>query len=167
MRLGDVTDGTATTLMYVENVNKSYLPATGTQPQFGWLGVPAGENPAEQLLGFVWVVNTAPQPGNTITDQERIGGNESAAAVFPPTTPNFARPSGPHGSGFNAAFCDGHNEFIRDNIDYIVYQQLMTPVGRKCDDPANPRGPNTQALPNDDPIKAFRNAPPLAEDSFR
>jgi hypothetical protein len=43
----------------------------------------------------------------------------------------------------------------------------MTPGGRKCDDPANPRGPNTAQLPNNDPIKIFRNAPPLSEEDFQ
>jgi hypothetical protein len=42
----------------------------------------------------------------------------------------------------------------------------LTSNGRKCDDPADPRGPNTAALPNNDPIKVFRNAPPLAEGDY-
>ena len=36
----------------------------------------------------------------------------------------------------NVAFCDGHGDFLRDDIDYAVYQQLMTPWGRKCVDAA-------------------------------
>lgn len=161
-RLGRIKDGIATTLMFAENNNKSYLPATGTTPQFSYLGIPNGEEPAEQVLGFVWVANTSPQPGNAITDQERINGNSTDLAVFPYNLPLFARPASAHGSGFNATFCDGHNQFIRDNIDYIVYQQLMTANGRKCIDPMDPQvsGPTAPA------ITAFRNAPPLAEESF-
>jgi prepilin-type processing-associated H-X9-DG protein len=132
-------------------------------PLFGWLGVPNGKDPSEQQLGVVWVAEVAPQFGNGLVNQERINGNEQELVDFTAAWPRFARPSGPHGSGFNAAFCDGHNEFIRDNIDYIVYQQLMTPVGRKCLDPTDPdlNGGTKDA------ILEFRNAPPLAEDSYR
>jgi prepilin-type N-terminal cleavage/methylation domain-containing protein/prepilin-type processing-associated H-X9-DG protein len=166
MRLGAIKDGTATTLMYVENVNKSYLPPVGSSPntpQFGWLGVPNGKAPSEQQLGVVWVAEVAPQFGDGLINQERINGNEQELVDFTTEFPRFARPSSPHGSGFNAAFCDGHNEFIRDNIDYIVYQQLMTPVGRKCVDPADPTGSGSTGPA----ITEFRNAPPLAEDSYR
>lgn len=44
-------------------------------------------------------------------------------------TPETARPSGYHRSGVNAAFCDASTRFISDDIDYRVYQQLMTPRG--------------------------------------
>jgi prepilin-type N-terminal cleavage/methylation domain-containing protein/prepilin-type processing-associated H-X9-DG protein len=162
-RLGAIKDGTATTLMYVENVNKSYMPPVGSGPNvplFGWLGVPNGKDPSEQQFGVVWVAEVAPQPGNGLVNQERINGNEQGLVDFSTTSPRFARPASPHGSGFNAAFCDGHNEFIRDNIDYIVYQQLMTPIGRKCVDPTG----DTSTEPA---ITQFRNAPPLAEDSYR
>lgn len=155
--LGNIKDGAGTTLMFAENSSKSYLPATGTQPQFSYLGIPGAEDPSEQLLGFVWVANTTPQPGNTIFDQERINGNSADLAVFPTNVPRFARPSSAHGSGFNAIFCDGHGQFVRDNIDYIVYQQLMTTDGRKCVDPS---GTQTAA------IQVFQAAPPLAEGSF-
>ena len=39
----------------------------------------------------------------------------------------YARPSSYHPGGVIAAFCDGHTQFISDEIDYIVYQHLMTP----------------------------------------
>ena len=32
-----------------------------------------------------------------------------------------------HGGGVVATFCDGHVAFLKDNIDYRVYQHLMTP----------------------------------------
>jgi prepilin-type N-terminal cleavage/methylation domain-containing protein/prepilin-type processing-associated H-X9-DG protein len=163
MRLGAIKDGTATTLMYVENVNKSYLPPVGSssnEPLFGWLGVRDGKAPSEQQLGVVWVAEVAPQFGDGLINQERINGNEQDLVDFSTMWPRFARPAGPHGSGFNAAFCDGHNEFIRDNIDYIVYQQLMTPVGRKCVDPTGDTG-------TEPAITQFRNAAPLGEDSYR
>jgi len=35
-----------------------------------------------------------------------------------------------HGGGTVAYFADGHYQFLRDTIDYAVYQALMTPNGR-------------------------------------
>lgn len=168
-RLGNIKDGSATTLMLSENRHKTYVPvATPTDPPLcSWLGTPKANTTSEQQLGFVWVVNATPQPGNTITDQESINGNAADFVDFDPSVPRFARPSSAHGSGAIVAFCDGHSEFLRQDIDYTVYQRLMTPNGRKSDDPANPRGTDTASLPDTDPIKIFRNAPPLSENDYR
>jgi len=51
---------------------------------------------------------------------------------------DMARPSSRHSNGVNVAFCDGHTQFLREEIDYRVYQQLMIPADRKqrtSDDP--------------------------------
>ena len=39
----------------------------------------------------------------------------------------YARPSSQHPGGVVASFCDGHQQFISQDIDYRVYEQLMTP----------------------------------------
>jgi prepilin-type N-terminal cleavage/methylation domain-containing protein len=43
----------------------------------------------------------------------------------------FARPSSHHTSGVNVMFCGANGRFLRDDIDYWVYVQLMTPQARK------------------------------------
>jgi prepilin-type processing-associated H-X9-DG protein len=101
-----------------------------------------------------------------VNDQERIGADSAQLGVFDPTIPRFARPASAHGSGANIAFCDGHSQYLRDDIDYVVYVQLMTPNGRKCEDASSHRGPNTQSLPANDPIRVYRTAPPLAEKDY-
>jgi prepilin-type N-terminal cleavage/methylation domain-containing protein/prepilin-type processing-associated H-X9-DG protein len=160
-RIGAIKDGSGTTILMAENIHKTYVDASNN-PVFSWLtGTRKG---IEQQLGMVWVVptggKTAPLPGTTINDQERIGGNKDGLPDFDPTIPRFARPASAHGSGANIAFCDGHNQYLRDDIDYIVYVQLMTPNGRKCVDPDNNPSFNT------DPIKTYRAAPPLAEKDY-
>jgi prepilin-type processing-associated H-X9-DG protein len=37
-----------------------------------------------------------------------------------------------HSGGLNVAFCDGHAQFLRDNVSIDVYKQLMTPWGAGC-----------------------------------
>jgi prepilin-type processing-associated H-X9-DG protein len=153
-RASKINDGAATTLLLAENIHKTYDPPTaGSPPLFAWL---FGN---EQQLGMVWVVNPTPSPGITITDQERINGNAEELAGFDPQIPRFARPAGPHGDGVNVVFADGHGDFLSADVDYIVYQQLMTPYGRKCVDPMN-HGNIGPA------ITTFRNAPPLSEQDY-
>ena len=41
-----------------------------------------------------------------------------------------ARPSSFHRGGVVAAYCDTRCELLSDEIDYLVYCQLMTPDGR-------------------------------------
>jgi prepilin-type N-terminal cleavage/methylation domain-containing protein/prepilin-type processing-associated H-X9-DG protein len=163
MRMSGIRDGAGTTLMLSENIHKEYNWAT---PPLTWLSSTfslsssAGRIALEQQLGMVWVVNTNPQPGTAVDSQERI--NYTDATSFDPRSPNFARPASGHGNGVNVAYCDGHSGFLREDIDYIVYQQLLTPNGRKCADPKDPT-----ANPPSPAIQAFQNAPPLAEQDFQ
>jgi len=174
VRLSNINDGAGTTLMYAENIHKTYDSTSSTgAPAFGWMVADtANTGYCEQQLGFVWVVpasgtTPAQPPTNAIDRQEGINRNFDDLVAFPPNFPRFARPAGPHSGGVNVAFCDGHSDFLRDDIDYAVYQQLVTPNGRKCEDANLHRGPNTNGLPNTDVIKQLRNLPPLAEKDFK
>ena len=151
-------DGSGTTLMLSENLHKTYDPEVPGAPLFTWLSssVPTG---TEQQFGFVWVVpggNSGPPP----QQQETIGGNVDQEAVFDPTMPRFARPASNHGSGANVFTCDGAGKWLAGDVDYIVYQQLLTPNGKKCVDPIAWE-PVSQA------INAFRTAPPLSDNVFQ
>lgn len=164
-RIGAMKDGAGTTLMLAENIHKSYTTDTNV-PWFSWLAPAYGKPAAEQQMGFVWIVppngTTVPKqpPVASLDSQERIGGNASSMGTFYPDSPRFARPASNHGSGAIVSFCDGHSQFLRDDIDYKVYQALMTPNGRKCIDP-----PRTANL-NQDPMLSFRTGPPLTEKDY-
>ena len=155
LRMSSINDGAATTLMLSENIHKDY----DATPQFSWFS-----GWSEQQLGMVWVPNDQPVPGNTLEDQEQI--NREDSNNFDASIPRFARPASAHGGGVNVAYCDGHGGFVREDIDYVVYQQLLTPNGRKSEDP---RGhvPNTTDLPTNSPIRVFRTAQPLTEGDYQ
>jgi prepilin-type processing-associated H-X9-DG protein/prepilin-type N-terminal cleavage/methylation domain-containing protein len=162
VRLSNITDGSGTTLMLAENIHKTYdstLPSGA--PAFGWLFG------TEQQLGFVWVNPsgglTAPTVGTATNQQEPLNRNTQDLVQFDASQPRFARPASAHSGGMNVAYCDGHSDFLRDDIDYKIYQQLMTPNGRKCVDAEDhQRDINTGGS-----IYQFRNAPPLAEKDFK
>jgi prepilin-type processing-associated H-X9-DG protein len=48
----------------------------------------------------------------------------------------MARPSSRHRGGVNVAFADTHVIFLSEDIDYVVYMQLMTSNGRESDTPS-------------------------------
>jgi len=129
-RMSSIHDGAATTIMMSENINKSY--DLNGSPLFCWAasGSPPTDNAgSEQQFGMVWVANTTPQNGSGVTFQEPIGRNTSDVVDFPNNLPQFCRPASSHRNGVNVAYCDGHTQFLRDDIDYTVYRQMMTPYG--------------------------------------
>ncbi|MGE3241363.1 MAG: DUF1559 domain-containing protein [Pirellulales bacterium] len=173
MRMSKIRDGASTTIMYSENVNKDY-ELVGNNGRFTWLGGAPGNAllapplfGTEQQLGFVWVVSENPTPGSDIDDQERINRDavtNPPSNPWPPERTEFARPASGHSGGVNVVFADGHTQFIRDDIDYTVYQRLLTTNGKKCVDPTN--WDNETASPNGI-IYMFRNAPVLTESDYQ
>jgi hypothetical protein len=105
-------------------------------------------------------VPTSGNAGPLPEQQETIGGNVDQEAVFDPTMPRFARPASNHGSGANIFTCEGAGKWLASDVDYIVYQQLLTPNGKKCVDPMDHN--NTSGA-----INAFRTAPPLSDAVFQ
>jgi prepilin-type processing-associated H-X9-DG protein/prepilin-type N-terminal cleavage/methylation domain-containing protein len=160
-RMSGITDGAATTLLYSENHHKTYDTGMGGAPQFCWLASNTGTsaNPstgAEQQFGMVWVVNLTPTPSASpnLENQEAISRDETQPATYRSDLPLFARPASNHRGGVNVAFCDGHVSFLRNEIDYTVYQRLLTPNGGKVEDPE--RDPAHATV-----IQNFRKLPPL------
>ena len=72
-------------------------------------------------------------PGSVSAIMKINGGVSAGSPILSAET---ARPSSQHPTGVNVAFADGHVNFMREDIDYYVYQQLMTPHGKKSDMPA-------------------------------
>jgi hypothetical protein len=75
--------------------------------------------------------NLAPGPLPT-TAFEPINRDSTGGGPYAPLGARFARPASTHPSMFIAAFCEGNAREIRQDIDFRVYQQLMTPDGMKA-----------------------------------
>lgn len=63
-------------------------------------------------LGILWAI------GVTNNSQYRIN-------QFPDV--HAPRPSSRHPGGVVVSFCDGHQQFLREDISYLTYQHIMTP----------------------------------------
>jgi len=108
----DFKDGRSNTLLVSENAQATQWTVLG-----------------KEATVFVW------HPTVTPNADQVINGNYDVPGIG--LTPDTARPSSYHFGGVNVAFADGSVKFIRENIDYFVYQQLMTPNGAESDMPAN------------------------------
>ncbi|MCG8451070.1 MAG: hypothetical protein MI725_15995, partial [Pirellulales bacterium] len=92
----------------------------------------------EQRFGMVWVYNGndtgPPSPEQLDRFNKDTRGDTSApyGAIVSNVGSRFMRPASEHPEIFIAAFCDGGAKSISENIEYRVYQQLMTPNGAKA-----------------------------------
>ncbi|GAB6185392.1 DUF1559 family PulG-like putative transporter [Thermopirellula anaerolimosa] len=129
VRTDRIPDGAQRTILASENLQ------AGTWMRFE---LEPNQNPPPE-----WVVK---KPERLITLEPEVGlwwqaspgacghinrCKENAPPPFPGPLPNASqlnpRPSSNHPGGVNVAFCDGHVDFITDDVDYSVYQHLMTP----------------------------------------
>lgn len=169
VRLGaDVKDGGSTTLLMSENIHKDEQYWKDSSVYNSWLS-PMSRYPfeydnggnAEQIYGMVWVYDNA-NPLNPTT-QARL----NRLPLPPAIPPNFyeserqgyARPASSHREVFNASFVGGSAKAVNENIEYRVYQQLMTPNGAKAD-ALNYTGADEATV-----MRKFMN-PPLSESDF-
>ena len=134
---GDIArwDGTSNTIAFAENVDL-----------VSW-----NDCNDEWEAGFLWQT-TAPSStrsafnGTTVMEDRTLTLTSAAA-----------RPSSGHSSGVNVCMADGSVKFVRDSIDYLVYQQLMTSRGGQYQDPGETT--YTAAL-------RTKLAAPIKEDAF-
>ena len=118
-----VVDGLTNTLLISENMVAGQWWQPGLESTFVWLY--ATEPNCPPSAG-------QPAPTQVVTPEMRINGLRNSITTL---TQQTARPSSRHPGGVNAVFADGHTGFLRDGVDYHVYQQLMTPNGAKSEMP--------------------------------
>jgi hypothetical protein len=153
----DIKDGAARTLLISENVHKDESGTPGAPYSMSWLRSSAFYNDpaiAEQAYGMVWVYDKSnrqrPSENLQVAFNREVDGTDSYAIV------PYARPASAHGDTFVVAFCEGNTKEVSQDIDYRVYQQLMTPNGAKCVWTQDP--PQTSNMP-----PAFFNADPTLQ----
>ena len=108
-------DGMSHTLLLSENVQAGAWHVAEKQSNvFVWHADGMNNRPRRRINGY---------------------GKQDRSLIKVPLTADSARPSSFHSGGVNVAFCDRRTVFLRDDIDYTVYMQLMTPAGLESDMP--------------------------------
>jgi len=118
VRTDRIPDGAHRTIAASENVQA-----------VAWMMFPKNVPPpdvAEDAVGIRW----SDSPGECGRINQCLKNN-----------PPLPRPSSMHPGGVNILYCDGHVEFQADNIDYLIYQHLMTPDSAKAGLPPEPTSP--------------------------
>ena len=152
LKTKDIRDGESYTIAFSEN-----LQAMRWGQMAAWMGSRPGTDPvdvsdlyAKGAHGMAWLYTTTdasitPEVGkpaitggflNPDLPDHRINSDLATIGALQ-ATPDLikSRPSAFHVAHVNAAFCDGHTQSLREDVDYIVYQQLCTPYGAKSDSP--------------------------------
>jgi type II secretory pathway pseudopilin PulG len=173
----DIKDGSNTTLLLSENVNKDVTDTTIAPPiHNSWLrtsGFLSNINTispdiGEQPFGMVWVYDAAsPSPPSPRQNwQQRINRDDPTLnssymrAVGPSHIgARFERPASEHPEIVIAVFAGGNTRSISEQIEYRVYQQLMTPNG------SNATYPGLNAADLETMRRTF-NVPPLADSNY-
>jgi prepilin-type N-terminal cleavage/methylation domain-containing protein len=163
VKTSDLKDGANSTLLLSENIHKD----TNTT----WLGpfvnqyIYNANDPAEmstnpeQRLGMVWVLGppASQWPTNVLALPNKDTDPPSASYTMG-MDEFFARPASEHPEIFVVAMAEGNTRDVNEQIDYRVYQQLMTPNGQKAGDP------NANAAANQIYLQYMQ--PPLADGDY-
>ena len=125
--LDKISDGAQHTIMLSENIQASQWVTTTTASP------PRARLPLLQLdVGIVWWTERVDPPGEVARGDGRMI-NDNPKTPPGPVNPRFlARPSSGHPGGVVVTFADGHSAFQDEDMDYGVYQSLMTPEVSKA-----------------------------------
>lgn len=143
VRADDLKDGLGNTALFSENLQA--LP---------WHNVQIPGSSADAVTqarfahGMVWHFRDPkgftrpPLPAAELPAPEMLINGAGNADIYgltmnDTTAPILARPSSAHNGGVNMGFADGSSRFVSDQIDYRVYQAIMTPRGKSSDVPFN------------------------------
>jgi prepilin-type N-terminal cleavage/methylation domain-containing protein len=137
-KVKEIKDGAATTLLLSENMHKD---EGGFNTWLGPIEPPdKTEKNYEQTFGMVWDVfgggSWSGSPSSNLDPENRtqapFNQDPNNDTDYGDNGKAYARPASEHPEVFNVAFAGGNARAIRQDIEYRVYQQLMTPDGAKA-----------------------------------
>lgn len=124
-------DGSGNTILLSENIQATDYVPRDSSGNIRYI--------TQGDVGIVWdghtypYSTTTPYPDCQIQEPATTGplvGKINVGRDDTPTDANlhkYARPSSRHPGGVVMSFCDGHQQFVADTIDYHVFRHLMTP----------------------------------------
>ena len=115
--LDKIPDGAQHTIMLSENIQATQWATVNSA------GAP--RKPRQYDVGIVWWSENL-AAGPVVPGDGRLINDERETATY--TNWRYdGRPSSAHVGGAVVTFADGHSDFQSEDIDYSVYQSLMTP----------------------------------------
>ncbi|MHC4404330.1 MAG: DUF1559 family PulG-like putative transporter [Planctomycetota bacterium] len=138
-------DGFTYTLVTTEN---RFVEDPSTPGRYSsWVSDPPAGNPPAYVAPAEWEVGVVFDP---------LHDPNTATPSSPPNPPGInkdrmgfhPRPSSFHPGGVNVFFGDEHSVFLKDTIEYLTYQHVMTPFGRRAAQRAGMSPPPAAGVPN-------------------
>ncbi len=121
--MAGLTDGASNTMLISENIRTGYDPA---KPSSSWA------SPSPFLTSFYIgnpCLNGNCSSGNVDYNRSNSGSSAINAGIDQ-SEGSSPFPSSLHKGGVNVGFCDGHIQFLSENIDGKVYAALASPQGQ-------------------------------------
>lgn len=115
-------DGTSQTLMLAENVDAlDWIVVSTSNPQTSPIQLPRTSPPNQNHCWWQGIVWTVAQPS------PQLNRGMGTVKINAARDYDYARPSSSHPGGFNVTMCDGHVEFVSDDMAYSLYARQLTP----------------------------------------
>ena len=115
-------DGTASTLLFAEKCGATVAA------QAGWTTLVTSSGIFDWNAGYTYPAFGL--PGTAFSDSTSLPSGSVINSATISAVGNYGLPSSTHTGGMVTAFCDGHVQFVRDNIAVWVYAQLVTSDSR-------------------------------------
>lgn len=124
-------DGSSTTVLLSENLigdptaRTWVLESDDVTTRYNW---------GEYYLGMRWYAADSSGTASLPTDPTPTpdeAGMHNINSPLPAGKSDIPRPSSRHPGGVIMSFCDGHQQFVQQGIDYGVYAHIMTPDSRR------------------------------------
>ncbi len=131
-------DGSSLTVLLSESLDAEdwlgHRDTSGAAPFYLPEAAPVGSN---WWQGIIWYIPAgAPNTWNPTNFLNRNTGLQITLR----TDEESAKPSSSHPGGFLMTMCDGHTEFISEDIEYRVYALVMAPDSDGVTNPLNGQG---------------------------
>jgi len=117
-------DGTAMTLMFSENLDARDWITVSTSTAANW---PFKTTQTNSNLNLTWWQGIVWSVPNTMMVYNPTNILNKGTGVVVTTDDTNARPSSNHPGGFIVTMCDGHSQFMSEDVEYRVYCLLMAP----------------------------------------
>jgi prepilin-type N-terminal cleavage/methylation domain-containing protein len=143
--------------------------STSTATTNGVPAYPSSTLPPYTVAGINGAKGDYDPTGFSAANMWPVNPSDTTAPVTPPAQPTInsnyaARPSSNHPGGVVVVFADSSAKFLREDIDYPVYCQLMTPDGANATTNSNTLGTaTTVTFP---PAQSWQKFYPVPEGSF-
>jgi len=131
----ETAKGSSYTLLFSENT-LGIITGNST----GWNQTTAANT--VQYCGMCWQNIAAPSTAPNVAQQPNGDHSDASPPASGAALTDYARPSSNHPGGMVVVFADAHTHFLRQDVQYNVYQMLMVVNPQKADWPnGSPNSP--------------------------